>query len=44
MIAHHRAAGGMVIAASHGAAPLSDYAELDVGAFGAREMHWSEAV
>jgi heme exporter protein A len=44
MIARHRAEGGMVIAASHGAAPLSHYAELDVGGFGAQEAHWSEAV
>jgi heme exporter protein A len=44
VIARHRAGGGMVIAASHGAAPLADYAELDVGAFGAHEAHWSEAV
>ena len=43
-IARHRAQGGMVIAASHGAAPLSDYGELDVGAFSAHETHWSEAV
>ncbi len=43
-IASHRAKGGMVIAASHGAAPLGDYRELDVGAFGAHEAHWSEAV
>jgi heme exporter protein A len=43
-IARHRAHGGMVIAASHGAAPLSDYSELDVGAFSAHEAHWSEAV
>jgi heme exporter protein A len=44
VIARHRATGGMVVAASHGAAPLARYAELDVGAFGAHEAHWSEAV
>ena len=43
-IANHRAHGGMVIAASHGAAPLADYTELDMGAFAAQEAHWSEAV
>ncbi|MHB1204849.1 MAG: heme ABC exporter ATP-binding protein CcmA [Rhodospirillaceae bacterium] len=45
IIAAHRARGGMVVIASHGAAAVTDGITLDVGAFtGATEIHWSEAV
>jgi heme exporter protein A len=43
-IAAHRSVGGMVIVASHGAAPVTDGAVLDLGAFQPKhDPHWSDA-
>lgn len=43
-ISAHRAGGGMVIVASHGPAPVTDEAVLDLAAFTPRhDPHWSDA-
>ena len=45
IIKAHRAMGGMVVIASHGASIVEDGKTLDLGAFaGGPEVHWSEAV
>ena len=45
MIIDHRAQGGMVVVASHGAAFVNDSCTLDLGQFGAAHApHWSDAV
>jgi heme exporter protein A len=43
-ISEHRAAGGMVIVASHGPAPVVDETVLDLSAFTPKhDPHWSDA-
>ena len=43
-IALHRAQGGMAVVTSHGPAPVSDHAMLDLGAFSpVHDPHWSDA-
>ncbi len=42
MLAAHRAAGGMVIAAVHGALDLAGAATLDVGAHAAAPEAWGD--
>ena len=45
MIADHRAKGGMVVVASHGAAFVNDSGTLDLGQFGSAHIaHWSDAL
>jgi heme exporter protein A len=44
VIADHRTRGGMVVIASHGAAPATDAAVLDLSRFtAAHDPHWSDA-
>jgi len=44
VIAEHRARGGLVVLASHGAAPVTDAGVLDLGRFAAMPAaHWSDA-
>ena len=44
VIADHRARGGMIVVAAHGAAPMQDGSTLDVSSFAATiPPHWSDA-
>jgi heme exporter protein A len=43
VIADHRARGGLVVLATHGAAPMADAADLNLGRFTASLPHWSDA-